>query len=144
MRSKPARHRCALALGLGLVACHEPTDGATCLPPARPLDDVVEIPLDDIAANAPPWAQTLRWYCEDPPPDELLDGWYTSALIWVDGEDCDPCDRERIASLAVTQVCDAEGPPALRLLCGPIPLSLEPWQRKGCVYAVATTSGCVY
>lgn len=55
-----------------------------------------------------------------------------------------PCDLERIASHAVTQVCDADGPPTMRLLCGPIPWSLEPWQRKGCVYAVATTSGCVY
>ena len=144
MPSKPNRRRCALALGLGLVACREPvsSEGA-CLSPGRPVEEATEIPLLDLAPEAPPWASALTWYCEEPPPEALLHGTYRSELIWVDGEECDPCDLERIASLALPQVCHGAGPPTLRLLCGPIPVSLHSWQRKGCVYAVATMNNCI-
>ncbi|WAS91694.1 hypothetical protein [Nannocystis punicea] len=146
MPSKPPRRRCALALGLGLglAACNEPASGgAACLPPGRPVEEAIEIPIDK-APDAPASASSLWWFCEDPPPEVLLDGRYKTELVWVDGEECDPCDLERIASYATPQVCDSRGP--IRLLCGPIPQQQQPnpWDRKGCVYAVATSSGCSF
>lgn len=128
------------ALGLGLGACNgRPSVGAACLPPARADGSFEEV---TVQVSDGPYA--MSWYCEGPPPTELLDGSHRLESIWVEGEECDPCDLEKIAALAATQVCDAEGPPALRLLCGPIPHEGEPWERKGCVYAVASNLGCVY
>ncbi|WP_434424373.1 hypothetical protein [Nannocystis pusilla] len=65
-------------------------------------------------------------------------------MIWVEGEECDPCDLEGIAARAPTQVCSSDDSPAIRLLCGPIPWELNPWDRQGCVYAVASSRDCSY
>ena len=132
-------------LALALGACG-PQAGA-CLPAARaePITHEVTLqPHDEPVA--------LTWYCEEPPPASLLDGRHRVDLVWVDGEDCDPCDRERIAAAALRQVCGAldspEDPSAprqapIRLLCGPVPWEGEPWDRKGCVYAVASDTGWI-
>lgn len=133
----------ALALGLALMlaACTGGTNAGECLPPARASSEPEEIEYE---AEGVQGTQTLWWYCETPPPPELLDGQHRTDLVWVEGEQCDPCDRERIASVALTQVYQEADAPALRLLCGPIPWELQPWDRKGCVYAVASSPNVVY
>lgn len=139
MWTKPRLLGRLFALGLGLCACPgRPSGGEACLPPARADGEHEEFPIEVRGV-----ASSLAWFCDDPPPAELLDGSYRTSLIWVEGEECDPCDREKIAGLAVTQVCDGEGPPSVRLLCGPVPREFKAWDRKGCIYAVADSIDCV-
>lgn len=128
----PAAAR-ALVLALLCAGC-ESSGPAACLPPARDEPEEVEV-------TTPKGSYSESWYCEDPPPGELLDGSFEFDLIWVEGEDCDPCDRERIAGVAATYMC--EGLPTVRLLCGPIAYPLNPWDRQGCLYAVAYETGCI-
>jgi hypothetical protein len=134
------------ALALGLGACRAKSDTEACLPAANAEPTMYEVTLELYDQTASFW-----WYCDGPPPESLLDGQYLTDLVWVDGE-CDPCDRERIAEAALRQVCgathvhefpsDANETP-VRLLCGPVPWKGNVWDRKGCVYSVATDAGWI-
>lgn len=125
-------HILALVTGLSL-ACADRKPGGECLPAAS--DEPQRIDLES--------GGYLEWYCVDPPPADLRTGGYHTKLIWVEGEDCDPCDRETIASRAMAQVCaDLDTTPPVRLLCGPVDYPHDPWDRKGCVYAVADPGEC--
>ena len=128
---------CVLALGLIASGCESP-EPRMCLPAAREDGSSEEIPTTD-----PDRRPSLDWYCADPPPDDLLDGTYYTDLVWValgEGEECDPCDLERIAGAAAAQACSGDRP--ARLLCGPLPDRAYPWEPPGCLYAVAASDGC--
>lgn len=124
----------ALALALPLLACDE-GEPPTCLPAARDEPEPFEV-------KTPTDTYELLWQCPGSPPAYLLDGSFRVLGVWVEGETCDACDLERIAGLAAAQVCSTTTPP--RLLCGPLPRDAEPWERKGCYFAVAESNDCFY
>jgi len=123
------RSMLTLAFALQLLACDDAAPGS-CLPAARAEPETIV------------GEQPLTWYCVDPPPAYVLDGSLSVWSVWVEGESCDPCDLERIAGLAAAQVCSGTTPP--HLLCGPLPFTPQPWERKGCYYAVAAATDCLF